>query len=132
MHRIRSYCGVALAEGTAMKLAQVGLIVGIFAGLFAIIGGIYKFRIWLAVQIKKVRDMWRDHRRMKADIKDLQEQLAALTQRENETEYTAVTELAGMNLAIDALEKAVARLQADLNERKEVSEEQAKVNSYLR
>jgi chromosome segregation ATPase len=66
-------------KGLAIDVAQTALVVGILAGFITIIGGIYKFRGWLAEQTRRVRDMWRREREQrKAEITALQEQVAAL------------------------------------------------------
>lgn len=110
-----------------MDLGPVWVTVGGVAGLFVIIGGIYKFRIWLWAQIERIREMWRSQKRLQADVKALQEQVAALMKLA-ETEDAMIDHIVSLEVGVKDMRATLAALdeQAEaLDQRQRSSHEKA-------
>jgi hypothetical protein len=58
------------------NMPDIGPAAVTLASVFAVIAGIYRFRVWLWDRIKRLIDMWRTRKQMLADVKALQEQVA--------------------------------------------------------
>ena len=58
-----------------------------------------QFRIWLWAQIERIREMWRSQKRLQADVKALQEQVAALMKLA-ETEDAMIDHIVSLEVGV--------------------------------
>lgn len=111
-----------------MGVLAVGEAVGGIIGGIALVA---VFTIWIW--------RWREHTRVEiaalkeqvAGLKQVANEIALLSKRVTDNEFTMIKGLANVNLALEALEKDVAQLRTEMDEQNAVSEKQAVINTSL-